>query len=49
MIGIAVLDCGRIGAMHATNIAAQPTPAWRQCRISTARRLKLWRPPRPQA
>jgi len=24
MIGIAVLGCGRIGAMHAANIAAHP-------------------------
>lgn len=44
MIRIAVLGCGRIGAMHAANIAAHPAPASRRCRTSTAPRRK---PPPP--
>ena len=37
MIRIAVLGCGRIGAMHAANIAAHSTrPPRRRSRTSTA-------------
>lgn len=37
MLRIAVLGCGRIGRMHAANVAAHPRATWRQYSIPTGR------------
>ena len=44
MIRIAVLGCGRIGAMHAANIAAHPRARLAACRTSTSPRPSGPRP-----
>ena len=43
MVRIAVLGCGRIGRMHAANIAAHPRARSPACSTSSVQRQKTWR------